>query len=99
MLRETGYQFNLIRRLQNMFPGCFILRNDSASMQGVPDILILFGNKWAMLECKKSSLAHVQPNQRYYVEMFNEMSFAAFIFPENEEQVLNDLQHAFNTDG
>lgn len=91
-MREAVYQSRLIRKLQAMFPGCFILKNNPSDNQGIPDILILFGDQWAMLEVKISERFHVQPNQCYFIEMFDMMSFAAFIYPENEEEVLRALQ-------
>lgn len=94
-MREIDYQKELIHKIQILFPGCFILRNDPAESQGIPDILILFKDKWAMLEIKTSIASHMQPNQEHYIDLFAEMSFAAFIFPENENEVLHDLQSAF----
>ena len=91
-MREVVYQRKLIKKLQVMFPECFIMRNPPSENQGIPDILILYGNRWAMLEVKMSNTAHEQPNQYYYIDMFNQMSFAAFIHPQNEAQVLHDLQ-------
>lgn len=95
MRREAAYQAKLINKIQEMFPGCFVTKSDPGQNQGIPDILILFGDQWAMLEVKRSVSDIIQPNQSYYIDRFNELSFAAFIYPENEEQVLNDLQHAF----
>lgn len=93
---ESGFQDNLISDLKNMFPGCMITKLDSSYIQGIPDLLILFEDKWAVLECKKSANAKKQPNQPYYVDKMNRMSFAAFIYPENKEEVLHALQQAFS---
>lgn len=95
MRSETAYQAALVKKLRVMFPMAFIIRNDPRENQGVPDILLLIGNSWAMLEVKKSANEPTRPNQPYYIDLFDHMSFAAFIYPENEEQVLNDLQSAF----
>jgi len=94
---ESPFQANLIVELRQLFPGCMILKNDANYLQGVPDLLILWGPHWAILECKKSAKAEEQPNQRYYVEMLNEMSFSAFIYPSNKDDVLNELQRAFGS--
>lgn len=96
-MNERQYMTKLIKKIASIFPDCIIIRNDPRYIQGVPDILILFNDKWAVLEVKVSSNANVQPNQEYYVGLLNEMSFASFISPENEEDVLNDLQHAFGS--
>lgn len=95
MRSEAAYQSKLISKLSNMFPGCFIMKTNPAEYQGIPDLIILFGGTWAMLELKRHSNAERQANQNYYVEKFNEMAFAAFIHPQNEDQVLSDLQSAF----
>jgi predicted ATP-binding protein involved in virulence len=94
-VREATYQKYLIDKLKNTFPGCMILKNDPQYLQGVPDLLVLYNQRWAMLEVKPSPRARVQPNQTYYVELFDEMSFGAFINPDNEEEILYELQHAF----
>jgi len=91
---ETAYQTQLIKKLEAMFPDCHIQKNDAAQRQGIPDILILHGHRWAMLEVKISRTANIQPNQQYYVDLFDEMSFCSFIYPDIEEEVLNDLQQA-----
>lgn len=92
---ENEYQARLIKKLKRMWPGCIVLKNDSGYLQGVPDIIILFEDRWATLEAKRDRNAPSQPNQPYYVELMDKMSFSAFIYPENEEDVLNDLQQAF----
>jgi hypothetical protein len=95
MKSETVYRRYLINKLKDMFPGCVILKNDPSELQGVPDILVLFKHMWAMLEIKLSSVASKQPNQDYYIEEFGRMSYASFINPQNEDEVLNDLQLTF----
>lgn len=93
-MRERDYQARLIKKLKRRFPGCVILKNDPQYLQGILDLSIFYEQRWAMLEVKASVNAPRQPNQDYYVEMLNEMSFAAVIYPENEEEVLHDLQQA-----
>lgn len=90
---ESGFQDRLIQTLKGLFPGCIIFKMDQ--MQGIPDLLILYGQKWASLECKRSAKAKRQPNQEYYVEQMNEMSFSRFIYPENKEEVLDELRKSF----
>ncbi len=92
---ERDYQKSLIVKIERMFPGCFILKNDPGYLQGVPDLLILHGGRWAMLEVKASAKAPSRPNQNYYVELLNGMSFAAFIHPSNEQEVLDALRAEF----
>lgn len=92
---ESGFQDGLRKDLENMFPGCMLFKMDQ--MQGVPDLLILYEDKWASLECKKSLKAKKQPNQEYYVDKMNEMSFSRFICPENKEEVLNELFKTFRS--
>lgn len=93
-MNEKQYQYRLIKRIEKMLPGCLVLKNDPRQIQGVPDVLVLHHNKWAMLEVKMTDDARIQPNQEYYVGLLNDMSFASFINPQNEEDVLGDLQHA-----
>jgi hypothetical protein len=95
---EAQYQSKLIRKLRRRFPGCEVLKNDAQYRQGIPDLILLYGDQWAMLEVKESPTAAERPNQRWYIQQFSDMSFAAFIYPENEEEVLLALQEAFSFD-
>lgn len=92
---ERDFQSGLIKELKVMLPGCIITKLDSSHIQGIPDLLILFRDKWATLECKKSVRAVKQPNQDYYVKRMNEMSFSRFISPENKEEVFHELEQTF----
>jgi len=95
-VRESAYQAGLIKKLKRMFPGCIILKNDPTYKQGILDLVIFYGPRWAMVEVKTSAKAKERPNQRHYVERLNDMSFAAFIHPGNEQEVLDGLQQALS---
>lgn len=94
---ESQFQAKLIKELKKLFPGCIVMKSDSGYLQGIPDLLILFNDKWAALECKQHDGAKKQPNQEYYVGKMDEMSFSRFICPENKEEVLHDLQQSFQS--
>lgn len=91
---ERDYQAHLIKRLKDLFPGCIVMKNDPDYIQGIPDLLILYNSHWAALEVKRSAKSSHRPNQNYYVKKLNEMSYSSFVYPENEEEVFNDLQQA-----
>ena len=92
MKRESKFQKELIDELEEKYPGCVILKNDPLYKQGFPDITILYDEHWAVLECKRSENEPHRPNQDFYVDKLNKMSYSAFIFPENKEQVLYELE-------
>ena len=91
---ESEFQSKLIRELEERLPGCIVTKNDPSYIQGFPDLVIFFEDRWATLECKKSERSPHRPNQDYYVDLMNRMSFSAFIFPENKEEVLDDLERS-----
>lgn len=91
---ESTFKTNLKNDIEEMLPGCIVVHLDPTEIQGIPDMLVLYENRWAALEGKKSANASHRPNQDYYVDLMNRMSFAAFIYPENKEEVLYDLQQA-----
>lgn len=93
---ESQFQAKVKRRIRDLLPGAVIMKNDPNDIQGVPDLIVLHKDKWAALECKRSEKAHRQPNQEYYVDKFNRMSFARFIFPENENQVIGEMFEYLN---
>lgn len=96
-MKENEYQGRLIKKIKERFPGCEVLKNDPNYIQGVPDLTILYKDKWAALECKRSADATLRPNQSYYISKFDSMSFSRLIYPENEEEVLNELQQSFGS--
>ena len=96
-MKENQFQADLKRDIKQLFPGCMILKNDASHIQGIPDLTILFGNKWAALECKRSEHSNHQPNQDYYIDEMNKMSYASFVYPENKEKVLDELQQTLGS--
>lgn len=95
-MRESKFQKELISELESLLPGALIYKNESR--QGLPDLTVLWEDHWALLECKQSKVASHQPNQDYYVDRANQMSFGRFVYPENKQEVLDDLQQAFGVE-
>lgn len=93
-MRESQFQAQLIRKLNKMLPGIIILKNDPNYIQGIPDLILLYKNRWAALEVKRGATASVRPNQAHYVRTMYAMSYAAFIYPENESEILNEVQQS-----
>lgn len=97
MAKENEFQKQLIGKLHKRFTGCIVSKLDSSQIQGIPDLLVLYKDKWATLECKRSENASKRPNQEYYVNKMNDMSFSRFISPENEREVLDEMERAFKS--
>lgn len=94
MSKESKFQHNLIKEIKNRLPGCYVTKQDAGYIQGIPDLLILYKRRWATLECKRSENEPHRPNQDYHVDAMNKMSFSRFIFPENKEEVLDEMVSA-----
>ena len=88
---ESKFQADLIKEIKTRLPDSIVMKLDSGYKQGIPDLLILFQNRWATLECKRNGQASHRPNQDWYVKQMNHMSFSRFIYPENREWILNEL--------
>lgn len=95
-MKESKFQHDVIKELEERFPGSIVMKTDSSYIQGIPDLLVLYGSKWASLEVKRSANETHRPNQDYYVESMNGMSYSSFIYPENKEVVLNELSEYFS---
>lgn len=95
---ESKFQASLKEELENVYlPGCIVLKNDANLRQGFPDLLILFGDRWAALEVKVSATAPFQPNQRWWIDTLSNMAYAGIIYPENKEEIIVQVQHALRT--
>jgi hypothetical protein len=93
-MRESQFQAQLIKKLNKMLPGIIVLKNDPNYIQGIPDLILLYKNRWAALEVKRGATASVRPNQAHYIRTMYAMSYAAFIYPENESEILNEVQQS-----
>ena len=94
IMKESDFQGKLIKEIEDRLPGCIVMKNDPNYIQGIPDLTILYKNKWAVLECKKSKNEKRRPNQEHYIRTMNEMSYASLVYPENKEEVLDAIQRA-----
>ena len=92
---ESKFQKELIDEIKKQYPGCIVIKNDPEYIQGFPDWTILWEDKWAVLEAKRNKNSRKQPNQEHYVEKLDGMSFSRFVYPENKEEVLNELRKTF----
>ena len=94
---ERDFQAKLIKELKATFPGCMVMKLDSSYIQGIPDLLVLYEDHWATLECKRDSKSSHRPNQEFYVDLMDKMSFSRFICPSNKKEVLHELESAFRS--
>jgi hypothetical protein len=93
--RESDFQKEIVRNLKDVFPGCIVIKNDARYIQGIPDLLTLYKDKWAALEVKRSKQAMHRPNQDHYIDQMNSMSYACFVYPENKEEIFDELRKHF----
>ena len=94
---ERTFQAKLIRRIKKEMPDAVVMKSDPNYRQGFPDLLILKGKHWATLEVKGYKEAPHRPNQDYWVNRLDRMSFSRFIYPENEEEIIHDIRKALGT--
>ena len=92
---ESRFQGKLIKEIKERFPEAIVMKTNPGYIQGIPDLMIVNGKNWAALECKRSPKEHHQPNQDYYIQKMNEMSYARFVYPENKEEVLDEMERSF----
>lgn len=93
-MKESEFQKDLVEEIYGLFPGCLVTKQDPTYIRGIPDLSIFYKSKWAFLECKKSAKEKPRPGQEEYIAWAKENSFGSFIYPENKEEVLDELQQA-----
>ncbi len=97
MALESEFQKDFKEDLEKAFPGCLIIKGNSTMRQGVPDLLLLHEDRWAMLELKRRKNSRHETNQDYYVDKLNEMSYSSFVTPENAQEVISEIQSSFRS--
>ena len=96
-MRESKFQKTVMDDIERLLPGAIIIKVEPY-IQGFPDLIIIYGKNWAALETKSSEKASRRPNQPYWIDILSDMSFAAFVYPKNKEEVLHELQQTFTRD-
>jgi hypothetical protein len=94
-MSEKEFERHLIKDLEKRYPGAIVIKTQPGYIQGFPDRLMLYRDRWAAFEVKDGFNSGIRPNQNYYIRLLNQMSFAKFVYPENLQEVLHELQHAF----
>lgn len=93
---ENKFKTKLIQEIRARLPEAIVLHTNPPP-QGIPDLLVLYKDHWAALEGKKKQDSSHRPNQDYWIDKMNGMSFARFICPENKEAVLDAMEQSFKT--
>lgn len=97
---EGDYKTLLVKRMKSRWPDAIILKNDEQLCQGIFDLTIMYGPWYAAVEVKRSRTAKYRPNQEYYLQKVLDMGGLAFtLYPENEEEVLDEIQRSFQACG
>ena len=97
MEKESVFKRKLYKEIRDRFPGSEVLPNDPTYLQGVPDATVYFPNgRYVMLEGKRTTSSSRRPNQDYYVTRSSLSSNALFVYPENKEEVLSELERRYN---
>lgn len=92
---ESQFQKNLVKEIKAMAPSgdITVLKNEASMIQGIPDLVVFYKDKYAMLEVKKSENASHRPNQDWYIKKFANEAFGYFIYPENKDKVLDAMKN------
>lgn len=88
---ERNFQQKLIKELKNLGFTVWKNQQNATTETARPDLLVLKGVFWGCLEVKKERLAKHRPLQDVKVLKYNQMSYAAFVYPENKDQIINQL--------
>lgn len=95
VILEKDFQKLFLDKVKLLKPGAIILKNDARYRQGIPDWIVLHITGTFVFEIKAHSKASKQPNQHYYIGQLQKMGyFARFVYPENMQEVLDEIQRS-----
>ena len=88
---ENKFKDKIKKRL-NLFPNSYHFTKEAVSLRVIPDIIGCSNGKFFALEVKASRNSNKTEMQKHILEKIKRAgSFASFIYPENEEEVLTAL--------
>ena len=95
-MSEATFRTKWLNKFKKLSPDIFIEFADPKRKNGIPDVIIFYKKKYARLETKRSKNASKRLHQQYYIDYFNSQGiYAAFLTPENQEEVYNALRRYF----
>lgn len=95
VILEKDFQKDFIHKIKTLLPNSIAIKNDANYLQGFPDWTVIDGPRVYVFEAKAFKKANRQPNQEYYINAINAAGgFARFVYPENMQEVLDEIQRA-----
>lgn len=92
MQAETLFGTKVDKQLKRL-DNCWFCNIQQVAIRGIPDRLGCINGKFFALELKKSKSAKRAKLQQYVVQKINDAGgFAAFVYPENYKEVMEELR-------
>ena len=96
---ESEFKKYTKNRIIDRFPNLDldIIDINAYNFRSMSDLVILGPEVWAALEFKRSKDSSHRPNQDYHIARLNKKGYATFVYPENLEEVLDELEVLFSS--
>jgi hypothetical protein len=88
-VKESKFEQDFCRRLRNVDKDVIVVKLTGIS--GIPDRIVLYHDKFVLLEFKRSKNASHRPLQDWYIDHFDGWGLARFVYPENGEEVFSEV--------
>lgn len=95
MKLESTFEKEFCKALRQTLGERYTYTFKLTAAKGIPDRLILYKDKYALLEFKQYKNAKKQPGQETWVGHFDNLAYAAIVYPENAEKVMQDILNYF----